>query len=111
MKTVELHLHGNCYGTNGVKELADQMRQAIDEAEPCPAKDASGEEHGSRNGQALLESEPQRSLIDGLLALAKAIDEQNQLLGQIVAQNADLIASMVEDQEDERRYDLSGKPL
>jgi hypothetical protein len=58
-------------------------------------------------------TEPVPSLVAALMQLAIAIDESNQLLCQIVAQNADLIAAVVNDDEepDEPTHDLSGRPI
>ncbi|MEO8466258.1 MAG: hypothetical protein ABI640_13020 [Gammaproteobacteria bacterium] len=78
----------------------------------CPVQAASAGAHGSSNGPGLLETEQPLSLPDAVAQLARAIDGQNQLLGQIVAQNADLISMLANaDDEDEPLRDLSGRLL
>lgn len=79
----------------------------------APAPDASAAEHGSVSGQLSPSSEQPLSLSDSIFLLAKAIDDQNVLLGQIVAQNADILAAIATDEEDDDkpRFDLAGNPL
>lgn len=78
----------------------------------CPAPGAPSAELGSRSGPESLPSEQPLSLPEAVASLAQAINEQNVLLGQIVAQNADLISMLVDEEDDEDvERDLSGKAI
>lgn len=84
----------------------------MEEAEAvCRAPDALSAEPGSPSGAESQPSEQPLSLPEAVASLAQAINEQNILLGQVVAQNADLISMLVDDEEDEVERDLSGKPI
>lgn len=79
-----------------------------------PAKDANGGELGSRNGPPSQESELPLPLAEAINNLAAAIDDQNQMLAQIVAQNATLIESIMSDDGDDddgSEFDLSGRRM
>jgi hypothetical protein len=58
--------------------------------------------------------QPGQPLSSVVLALIAALDRQNELLGQIVAQNADLIGMMAQEDRadpDEHEFDLAGRRI
>jgi hypothetical protein len=70
--------------------------------------------NGCSSGPGSPQSAPQSSLPEALAELARAIDRQNDLIGQIVAQNADLLAMLSErepGEEESSQFDLAGRPL
>lgn len=75
--------------------------------------DVKPDDSGCSSGLESPASAPQRSLPDALMLLAAAIREQNGLLGQIVAQNADILAALSEDEgeQEQPRMDLSGRRI
>ena len=87
-------------------------------AEQC-ATSASAPEHVSADGPTSPPIEPPSSLVDALFQLAQvmliqanAMDRNNHLLAQIVAQNADLIDALVnDDEDDDSERDLMGNPV
>lgn len=78
----------------------------------CLVQDAKPRERGQTSGSESLQSEPQLSFEE----LVAHIYVQNQqilsLLSQMVAQQADLIQALVEDEDDEEpRYSMDGKKI
>lgn len=78
---------------------------------PCPA-DVPSAENGCSAGSPAPAPAPPLSLAEAMVELTAAIDRQCHLLGQIVAQNADLIALLTnEEPEDEQPTDLLGRVI
>jgi hypothetical protein len=75
-----------------------------------PADDTANE---CSSGPASPQSAPPVSLPESLRELAQAMERQNELLVQIVAQQADLIAALTheEDEDDENLFDLAGRKI
>jgi hypothetical protein len=87
---------------------------------PTCATSVNEPERASADGPSLPPTELRSSLVEALRELgqalvlqASAMDRQNELLAQIVAQNADLISALIdeEDEDDEGERDLMGNPV
>jgi len=81
-------------------------------AEPeCLVQDVKPPERGQTSGSESLQSEPQLSFEE----LVAHIYVQNQqilhMLAQMVAQQADLVQALVEDEDDEPIYSMDGKRI
>ena len=82
------------------------------------AASANEPELASASGPSLPHTELLPSLVEALQGLAHelsqqaaAMDRQNELLAQIVAQNADLISALVDEEDDESERDLMGNRI
>lgn len=78
-----------------------------------PAKPANEPEPGSPSGPASPPNGQPPSLIEALIRLTEAMHKQNELLGQIAAANAQLVAMLAAPPEDEDESEcfMNGKPL
>jgi hypothetical protein len=75
-------------------------------------KPADAAVNGCLSGDELPQNEQPLSLPEAVYGLTQAVERQCDLLAQIVAQNSDLMAVVLNDEEDdEPERDLAGRPL